>query len=230
MQNQTIKAILSVVGGALLALSSAHAQQAKPSAPSMAADNTGVYDFFYAEAVRTSFRDQGIVKVKVLDTDETNRECSAADVAGKPLDKQKAKALEAANLKTIKWPSDGKFVGDWKEGEKLAQSGRGLTYSDTATTPNGGNCYNCHQLDKKEISFGTIGPSLYNYGKQRGIKDPASAESKALVEYTWGKIWNAKAYNACSNMPRAGHLGIMTEAQVRHLVALLVDPKSAVNQ
>jgi sulfur-oxidizing protein SoxX len=71
---------------------------------------------------------------------------------------------------------------------------------------------------------------LYNYGKLRGIKDPASAESKALVEYTWGKIWNAKAYNACSNMPRAGHMGIMTEAQVRHLVALLVDPKSAVNQ
>jgi sulfur-oxidizing protein SoxX len=71
---------------------------------------------------------------------------------------------------------------------------------------------------------------LYNYGKLRGIKDPTSAESKALVEYTWGKIWNAKAYNACSNMPRAGHMGIMTEAQVRHLVALLVDPKSAVNQ
>jgi sulfur-oxidizing protein SoxX len=230
MQNQSIKAILSVVGGALLALTSAYAQQAKPPAADMVADNSALYDFFYAEAVRTSFRDQGIVKVKVLDTDETNRECSAADVTGKPLDKQKASALEAANLKTIKWPSDGKFVGDWKEGEKLAQSGRGLTYSDTADTPNGGNCYNCHQLDKKEISFGTIGPSLYNYGKLRGIKDPASAESKALVEYTWGKIWNAKAYNACSNMPRAGHMGIMTEAQVRHLVALLVDPKSAVNQ
>ena len=51
-----------------------------------------------------------------------------------------------------------------------------------------------------------------------------------MIEYTWGKIWNSKAYNACSNMPRAGHMGIMTEAQVRHLVALLVDPKSAVNQ
>jgi sulfur-oxidizing protein SoxX len=51
-----------------------------------------------------------------------------------------------------------------------------------------------------------------------------------MIEYTWGKIWNSKAYNACSNMPRAGHMGIMTEAQIRHLVALLVDPKSAVNQ
>jgi sulfur-oxidizing protein SoxX len=78
-------------------------------------------------------------------------------------------------------------------------------------------------------NFGTIG-SLYNYGKQRGVTDVNSAASKAIIEYTWGKIWNSKAYNACSNMPRAGHMGIMTEAQVRHLVALLVDPKSAVNQ
>jgi hypothetical protein len=34
---------------------------------------------------------------------------------------------------------------------------------------NGGNCYNCHQISKEEISFGTIGPSLYNYGKLRGV-------------------------------------------------------------
>jgi hypothetical protein len=32
-----------------------------------------VFDFFYREAVKTSFRDQGIVKKSVLDTDETNR-------------------------------------------------------------------------------------------------------------------------------------------------------------
>ncbi len=75
------------------------------------------------------------------------------------------KAIEATNFKTIKWPSDGKFLGDWSEGEKIAQSGRGLTWTDDATQANGGNCYNCHQIDKKEISFGTIGPSLYNYGK-----------------------------------------------------------------
>lgn len=180
--------------------------------------------------VKASFRDQGIVKVSVLDTDETNQACSAADVAGKPLDEARAKAIEEMNFKTIKWPSDGKFLGDWKEGEKLAQSGRGLTWSDSATTANGGNCYNCHQIDKKEISFGTIGPSLYNYGKLRGVTDPNSPESKAIVEYTWGKVWNSKAYNACSNMPRAGHSGILTEAEVAHVVALLVDPKSPVNQ
>ncbi len=187
-------------------------------------------DKLTGDIVKASFRDEGIVKVAVLDTDETLKACSAADVAGKPLDEATAKALEAANLKTVKWPSDGKFLGDWKEGEKIAQSGRGLTWTDDDKTPNGGNCYNCHQIDKKEISFGTIGPSLSNYGKLRGVTDPSSAAARPIVEYTWGKIWNAKAFNACSNMPRAGHMGILSEAQVRDLVALLLDPKSPVNQ
>lgn len=187
-------------------------------------------DQLTAKIVKASFRDQGIVKASVLETDETNKLCSAADVAGKPLDEKTAKAIEASNLKTIKWPANGKFLGDWKEGEKIAQSGRGLTWTDTADTPNGGNCYNCHQISKEEISFGTIGPSLYNFGKIRGVVDPNSPEAKPMVEYTWGKIWNSKAYNACSNMPRAGHMGILNESQVAHIVALLLDPKSPVNK
>ena len=187
-------------------------------------------DQLTADIVKASFRDEGIVKASVLNTDETNKLCSAADVAGKPLDEKTAKAIEATNLKNVKWPANGKFLGDWKEGEKLAQSGRGLTWTDKADTPNGGNCYNCHQITKEEISFGTIGPSLYNYGKIRGVVDPNSAAAKPMVEYTWGKIWNSKAYNACSNMPRAGHMGILNESQVAHIVALLLDPKSPVNQ
>lgn len=181
--------------------------------------------------VRQAFRTQGIATVeRVTAIDETLKMCNAADVAGKPLDAATMKRLEEANLKTIKWPSDGKFLGDWKQGEQIAQSGRGLTWTDTASAANGGNCYNCHQISKQEISFGTIGPSLYNYGKIRGVKDPNSAESKPIVAYTWGKIWNAKAYNACSNMPRSGHMGNLTEAQIRHVMALLLDPASPVNQ
>ena len=187
-------------------------------------------DKLTATIVKASFRDEKLVKVDRLEQDDTNRECSAADVAGKPIDEKIGKAIEAANLKAIKWPSDGKFLGDWKLGEQIAQSGRGLTWTDATGQANGGNCYNCHQIDKKEISFGTIGPSLYNYGKLRGVTDPGSAEARPIVEYTWGKIWNSKAYNACSNMPRAGHSGILTEAQVRHVVGLLLDPKSPVNQ
>ena len=183
------------------------------------------------QIVKASFRDEGIVKASILASiDETNQACSEADANGKPLDEKTSQALEAANLKTIKWPSNGKFLGDWKEGEKIAQNGRGLTFTDDDKTVNGGNCYNCHQMDPKEISYGTIGPSLYNYGKIRSVNNPDSPDVKLIVEYTWGKIWNSKAYNACSNMPRAGHNGILSEDQVRHLVALLLDPQSPVNK
>ncbi len=198
-------------------------------------DQTGMssaqLDALTRDVVKNSFQDKGIVKVsQALGEDPTDQACSAADVAGHPLSPERAKEIEALNLKTIQWPADGKYLGDWKEGEKIAQSGRGRTWTDKAGAANGGNCYNCHQIDKKEISFGTIGPSLYNYGKQRGVTDPASPQAQGVVKYTWGKIWNSKAYNACSNMPRAGTEGILTEAQVRDIVALLLDPKSPVNQ
>jgi sulfur-oxidizing protein SoxX len=189
------------------------------------------YDALASQMVRSAFRTEGIAKVeRATETDETQKLCSAADVEGKPLDAALARRIEEANLKTVKWPSDGRFLGDWKQGEQIAQSGRGLTWTDSATTTNGGNCYNCHQISKEEISFGTIGPSLYNYGKLRGVKDPASSDARAIVEYTWGKIWNAKAYNACSNMPRSGHMGNLSEQQIRHIMALLLDPASPVNR
>ena len=198
-------------------------------------DQTGLssaqLDALTQDVVKNSFQDKGIVKVsQALGEDPTDQACSAADVAGHPLSADRAKEIEALNLKTIQWPADGKYLGDWKEGEKIAQSGRGRTWTDKAGAANGGNCYNCHQIDKKEISFGTIGTSLYNYGKIRGVTDPNSPAAQEMVKYTWGKIWNSKAYNACSNMPRAGHMGILNEEQVRHLVALLLDPKSPVNQ
>ena len=183
------------------------------------------------DMVKSGFHAKGIAGIeRVTAIDETLKLCNEADASGKPLDAATARRIEAANLKTVKWPADGKFLGDWKQGEAIAQSGRGLTWTDSAGQANGGNCYNCHQISKEEISFGTIGPSLYNYGKIRGVVDPNSATAKPIVEYTWGKIWNAKAYNACSNMPRAGHMGNLTEDQIRHVMALLLDPASPVNK
>ena len=106
------------------------------------------------------------------------------------------------------------------------------TWTDPSALPkdNGANCYNCHQIDKKEISYGTIGPSLWNYGKLRGVKDVTDPAAAPIVQYTWSKLWNSKAYAACSNMPRFGHMGLLDEDQLRHVMALLLDPKSPVNQ
>jgi sulfur-oxidizing protein SoxX len=123
----------------------------------------------------------------------------------------------------VKYPADGKYLGDWKEGEKIAQNGRGMQSSDAIGSVNGGNCYACHQIGKAEISFGNIGPSLYQYGKIRG-------QSEDMLKYTWAKIYNAQAFTACSNMPRFGHNGILQEKQIKDVMALLLDPASPVNK
>ena len=182
------------------------------------------------DIVARSFRAQGQAGVDRLQADEDNRLCAEADRTGVPVDAKRVQAIEARNMATIKAPSDGKYLGDWKEGEKIAQDGRGKTWTDPADMANGGNCYNCHQISQEELSYGTLGPSLYQYGKIRGVSDPNSAAAKPIVEYTWGKINNARAYNACSSMPRFAHKGILTEAQIKHVMALLLDPASPVNK
>ena len=181
-------------------------------------------DALTQQIIKADFHDKGIVKVaEAFRDDETIRVCNAADVAGKPLDNATAKRIEELNMKTIQWPSDGKFLGDWKEGEKIAQSGRGFTWTDDPGLPVGGNCYNCHQISPKETSFGTIGPTLYKFGKLRG-------SSADIQKYVYSKIYNAKAYNLCSEMPRFGHVGALGEKQIKDLVALLLDPESPVNK
>lgn len=178
------------------------------------------------QMIQRSFKPQGSAGLDRLNQDLAQQACSAANAPPEAVVKQ----IEAAAQASIVWPKDGQYLGDWREGEKLAQNGRGMTWTDAAGSPSGGNCYNCHQISKEEISFGTIGPSLYNYAKLRAVTDPASPAAKPIVEYTWGKIWNAKAYNACSNMPRSGHMGNLTEQQIKHVMALLLDPASPVNK
>jgi L-cysteine S-thiosulfotransferase len=189
----------------------------------LCASSWGFAQSQFEKAHKESFQAKGIATLDRLAQDDAQKFCSdPVNLSGKGNAKQR-EAIEKANLATIKPPSDGKYLGSWKEGEKIAQSGRGATWSDNADTVIGGGCYNCHQIDKKEISYGTIGPSLWNYGKIRG-------NSNEVIEYTWGKINNAKAYNACSNMPRFAHLKLLNENQIKDLMALLLDPSSPVNQ
>jgi sulfur-oxidizing protein SoxX len=178
--------------------------------------------------IKSSFRDQGIAKVDRLDQDLGQAACSSDKPPSEAVAQQVMDQARAA----VKWPTGGQYIGDWKAGEKLAQNGRGLTWREKTAEPsaNGGSCYNCHQISKEEISHGTIGPSLYNYGKNRGVTDVTAPTAQPIVEYTWMKIWNGKTYNACSNMPRFGHMGLLDEKQIANVMALLLDPKSPVNQ
>lgn len=133
-------------------------------------------------------------------------------------------AILARERATIKYPSNGNFLGDWRRGEEIAQSGYGLRFTDDpAKGANGGNCYACHKLTEAEVSYGTLGVSLYQYGKLRRFGQPFA---KAVYE----KIYNSHAAQPCSQMPRFGANGILSVEQITDLVALLMDPDSPVNK
>ena len=156
-----------------------------------------------------------------LSGDQTMQECSAHRNAPPAA---LAKTIQARERATIKYPDDGKLLGDWKKGDALAQSGYGLRFSDYPPRQvNGGNCYACHRLTKAEISYGTIGPSLLEYGKIRKFSE---ADTKAAYE----KIYNGHAAFPCSLMPRFGTNGVLTIEQIKDLTALLMSPDSAVNK
>ena len=174
------------------------------------------------ELMKASFKEQGPAKLDRLIQDDTQRLCSEYS-GDKTLPKDVAERIEKAEQANIKYPADGKYLGDWKSGERIAQTGVGLQFSDTAGAAAGGNCYACHELTKQELAFGTIGPSLYNFGKIRGF-------TPDMQKYAFGKVYNSEAYSACSNMPRFGHKGILTEQQIKDVVALLMDPQSPVNK
>jgi L-cysteine S-thiosulfotransferase len=168
--------------------------------------------------MKRDFHAKGIAGMDRLNEDNVQAACNKyhddppKDVTDK---------LQKEQLAGVKWPADGKLLGDWRNGEKIAQNGRGMAWNDKGGV--GGSCYNCHQIGPRESSFGTVGPSLYQFAKKRGY-------GADIQRYAYGKIYNAKAYSVCTQMPRFGHAGALTEQQMKDLTALLMDPASPVNQ
>ena len=170
--------------------------------------------------MKRDFHAKGIATMDRLDEDGVQAVCNHSDNnPPKPI----AARLQQDQLESIKYPADGKFLGDWKAGEKIAEDGAGMTWKDGGKKPNGGSCYNCHEIGPNQTSFGNIGTSLRDFGKIRGY-------GPDVQKYVYGKIYNAKAFNLCSKMPRFGHFGALTETQIKDLVALLLDPNSPVNK
>ena len=204
---RTLVILLSTAGVA----ATAALAQTKPSVDSARVDS----------AMKAAFAKAPADWQPRLAGDQTMQECSAHRNAPPAA---LAKAIQERERATIKYPDDGKLVGDWKKGDALAQNGYGLRFTDyPPKNPNGGNCYACHQLTKAEVSYGTIGPTLLNYGK---IRKFAEADTKAAYE----KIYNGHAALACSLMPRFGTNGVLTIDQIKDLTALLMSPDSPVNK
>ena len=167
-----------------------------------------------------SFEPQGQAGMDRLEQNAMQKICS--EYEGKPVPDDLAKQIIDAATAAVRFPADGKYFGDWKNGEKIAKTGTGLQSSDDPAVPNGGNCYACHQMAAEEVAYGTLGLSLAQYGKLRGDSEP-------ILQYTWTRLWNAHAYNPCSHMPRFGDAGILTEQQLKDVMAYLFDPTSPVN-
>lgn len=199
----------------LLALIVCSMSATAQKAPAPAAD-AAVVDKYVAG----TFKGASAEWQKRIEQDEAQRLCSVhknelpTALFTKVLEDQK---------KTVILPADGNVIGNWKEGAKIAQNGRGGQFSDGPGTVGGGNCYACHQLSKAEVSFGTMGPSLNEYGKIRKFRPD---EAKAA----YAKIYNAQSVMPCSNMPRFGLTKALTEQQIKDVVAYLFDPESPVNK
>lgn len=171
-------------------------------------------------AVKATFKSAPAEWQKRAEQDETQRICSETRNSPSNADFEKIRAREAA---TIVYPDDGNVLGDWKKGERVAQVGTGHQFSDRPGGPIGGNCYACHQMDKNEVSFGTLGPSLAEYGKIRKF-DPAEAKQ------AFAKIYNSHSVTPCSNMPRFGANKFLTLEQIKDVNAYLMSPDSPVNK
>jgi sulfur-oxidizing protein SoxX len=155
-----------------------------------------------------------------IEPDETLKLCNhyRNDVPAVEADK-----IVARELAKVVFPADGKLLGDWRKGAEIANNGRGGQFSDPEGTVTGGNCYACHQMEKQELSYGTLGPSLTGYGRDRNYAPDA-------IKQAFTKIYDSQAVVACSNMPRFGANKVLTEKQITDLLAFLFDPQSPVNK
>ena len=160
-----------------------------------------------------------------LTQDEIQKACSI--LGGGSIDSKTATKVRTIAEKATPKPKGGIKLGDWKKGAAVARSGYGFRVGHKVDKHDkrapGGNCYACHELDPKEIAYGTLGPSLKGYGKIRGT-------GEAMLNYTYGVIYNPHAYFPCTNMPRFGANKVLTQKQIADVMAYLMDPKSPVNQ
>lgn len=155
-----------------------------------------------------------------LDQDEMQRLCT--QYRNDPPTEVADRIMKAA-LESVVFPPDGKFLGDWRRGEQLSLAGQGLRMRDDPRRGVGGNCYACHQMAPQELSYGTLGPSLLQYGKVRDF-DPEAIRDAYI------KIYNSNATVPCSTMPRYGTQKILSIEDITHILAFLFDPESPVNK
>lgn len=161
-----------------------------------------------------------------LRQDRIQETCS--ELKGKAPGDATAKKVQKIARRSIEYPEGGVEMGDWEEGQAIAENAFGYRVGhkvdDHSERTPGGLCINCHTLEAdKAHRSGTIGPSLVGYGDQRG-------RDRATVKSTYETIYNPHLAFPCTRMPRLGANNFLTQEQIRHVVAYLLDPASPVNR
>lgn len=214
----------AVAGLALLAGSYAMAGE-KPDYTKMTSEQMAEYLIFESGSfgLDQKVQEGGTAEARMRQ-DELQKACTVTG-GGKPNPKTLGAVSKAARA-TIEYPEGGITLGDWKRGAELAWSGFGYRVGhktdDHASRETGGNCYNCHQLTQDRTG-GTIGTDLRGYAKARG-------NSEGTIKFAYDMIYNPHATFPCTDMPRFGHRGLLSQEQISHLLAFLFDPESPVNQ
>jgi sulfur-oxidizing protein SoxX len=209
MRSSIKLAVLALSMTGIAAISPANAQTKKPIDPA-------IVDAY----IKATFSKAPAEWQARIQPDDTLKTCNAYH---NEVPSKEADAIIAREAARVVYPADGKYLGNWKEGAKIANNGRGGQFSDPPGTVAGGNCYACHQMELKELSYGTLGPSLTNYGKDRNY-------DAAAIKDAYTKVYDAQAVVACSNMPRFGANQVLNEQQIKDIIAFLFDPESPVNK
>src|SRR5690625_1385017 len=112
---------------------------------SVAADEwiSGTDEAAVQAVLEASFTARNEAQLDRLEQSYMQKVCSKAEMTGEPVPQEAVERIQAEAKESIVFPADGEFLGDWREGEKIAQSGRGMQYSDKPGAPRGGNCFAC---------------------------------------------------------------------------------------
>jgi L-cysteine S-thiosulfotransferase len=110
MKNTNIKKLLTIIGFILFSgalNTNAIAQQKN--------------DPRFNKMMQDSFKAEGIAGLNRIDQDATQKFCSDPRFANSKQGEAMREKIQKMNMDSIKQPSDGKYIGDWKNGEKIAQ-------------------------------------------------------------------------------------------------------------
>ena len=193
----------------------------------MSAEELAEYLIFEAKGYDIDAKTQegGTVRDR-LKQDELQKICSK--LKGEAIDGDTADKVTELAAKSMVYPEGGIKLGDWKKGQALVSNAFGFRVGnrvdDHSKGETGGFCMNCHQLEEAMVDrSGTLGPSLIGYGASRGMDEDVKKQ-------TYEVIYNPHVLFPCSNMPRFGANGLLTQEKIADIMAYLLDPESPVNK